>query len=181
VELTPEGIANARRFGASLRGAGKDRNIHFLHTPAKRCRMTAMAIRDGLSPGMPEDIRIRESPEIIDPVIDLEKFRELHDYYGWHALIGRWLAGKVDEGVLWTPGQFSDELLKRVLDGQDFRPQETRIVVAHDITLFPLIHTYFRRSLTSIDYLNGIVIKTDAGKTDIGFERDILSLRRAPS
>jgi broad specificity phosphatase PhoE len=181
VELTPEGITNARCFGESLRGAGKDKKIHFLHTPATRCRMTAMAIRDGLSPGMPEDIRIREAPEIIDPVLDLEKFRELHDYYGWHALIGQWLAGKIDEGVLWNPGQFSDELLKRVLDGQDFRPQETRIVVAHDITLFPLIHTYFRRSLTSIDYLNGIVIKTDAGKTDIGFERDILSLRRAPS
>lgn len=143
--------------------------------------MTAMAIQEGLSSGMPADIRIWEAPEIIDPVLDLEKFRKLHDCYGWHALIERWLAGRIDEGVLWNPGQYSDELLKRVLDGQDFRPREIRIVVAHDITLFPLIHTYFRRSLTSIDYLNGIVIKTDAQKTEIGFERDVLSLRRSQS
>jgi len=50
------------------------------------------------------------------------------------------------------------------------------ITVAHDITLFPLIHSYFGRCLTTIGYMNGIVMRSDGDRTEIGFEEEIVSL-----
>jgi hypothetical protein len=176
VELTPEGIENARRFGTSLTPAVSGKRIRLLHTPAIRCRMTAMAIREGLSPGNTAGIDIGPAPPIADPVRDLDQFRHLNEQFGWHELIQRWLAGQVDEEVLWNARWYSDELLKQVMDGPDFRPGEIRIVVAHDITLFPLIHTYFGRCMTTIGYLNGIVVKADTKAMDMGFEDAVLSV-----
>jgi hypothetical protein len=176
VELTPEGIENARRFGTSLAPVIEGKRIHLLHTPATRCRMTAMAIRDGLSPGNAAGIGIGEAPRIADPVRDLDRFRQLNEQFGWHELIRRWLAGQVDEGVLWNASRYSDLLLKQVLDGTGFLPGEVRIVVAHDITLFPFIHTYFGRCMTTIDYLNGIVVKADTQVMEVGFEGVTLSV-----
>jgi hypothetical protein len=180
VEITPEGIENARRFGISLAPVVSGKRIHLLHTPATRCRMTAMAIREGLSPGNTADIGIGQAPLIADPVRDLERFRHLNEQYGWHELIRRWLEGRVDEEVLWNPGWYSDALLKQVLDGPDFRPGEIRIVVAHDVTLFPLIHTYFGRYMTAIEYLHGIVIKADTETMDVGFEDAMRSVGTCP-
>jgi hypothetical protein len=138
--------------------------------------MTAMAIRDGLSPGNTAGISIGEAPIIADPVRDLDRFRHLNEQFGWHELIRRWLAGQVDEGVLWNASRYTDDLLKQVLDGPGFRPGDVRIVVAHDITLFPLIHTYFGRCMTTIDFLNGIVVKADTRTMDVGFEEVSLSV-----
>ncbi|MDD1711536.1 MAG: histidine phosphatase family protein [Methanoregulaceae archaeon] len=176
VELTPEGVENARRFGSSLAPVVEGKRIHLLHTPATRCRMTAMAIREGLSPGKTAGIGIGQAPQIADPVRDLDQFRHLNEQYGWHELIRRWLDGQVDDGVLWNASWYSDELLKQVLNGPGFHSGEVRIVVAHDITLFPLIHTYFGRYMTTIDYLHGIVVKADTEAMEVGFEDTLLSL-----
>lgn len=176
VEITPEGIENARRFGVSLAPVIEGKRIHLLHTPARRCRMTAMAIRDGLSPGNTAGIGIGDAPHIADPVRDLEEFRRLNEQFGWSELIRRWLAGKIDEGVLWNASRYSEDLLKQVLEGPGFCPGEVRIVVAHDITLFPFIHTYFGRCMTTIGYLDGIVVKADTQTMEVGFDDVSLSM-----
>lgn len=176
VELTRDGIAHARFFGASLAAAAPGRHIHILHTPAVRCHMTAHAIRDGLSPENSARIGIGDAPLIADPVRDLDRFRQLNEQYGWHGMIRLWLDGQVDDDVLWNARWYSDALVRQVLDGPAFRPGEIRVVIAHDITLFPLIHAFFGRSITTIGYLHGIVIKAGPDEMDIGFEGEVRTL-----
>jgi len=175
VELTPEGITMARQFGEALCDVIPDGRIHLLHTPAKRCLMTATALQEGLSSCDFADITIRSDPEIIDPIVDLEKFREQREYFGWHGLIRNWLGRKIDTGILWNPEEYSERLMELLLECPYVKKGDILLVVAHDITLFPVIHTYFKRCMTTIGYLNGIVMKSDECITEIGFEENIMS------
>jgi len=176
VELTTEGIRMAREFGASLHDLIGDRRIFLLHTPAKRCIMTARALEEGLSSRGPVNTSIRADPKIHDPIIDLDKFRELRESLGWQGMIRNWLGRRIDPGILEDPMQYADMLVGMLLDCHYIERGDVLMVVAHDITLFPLIHTYFGRCITTIGYMNGIVMKSDGDKTDIGFEENIMSL-----
>jgi broad specificity phosphatase PhoE len=176
VELTPEGIVMAREFGESLHDVLGNRRIFLLPTPARRCLMTAMAMEEGLSSRGPVNTAIRADPEIRDPIVSLEKFRELRESFGWHSLIRNWLAGRIDSGILEDPAAYADRLVKMLLDCRYVERGDVLLVIAHDITLFPLIHTYFGRCLTTIDYMNGIVMKSDEERTDIGFDGSIAKI-----
>lgn len=139
--------------------------------------MTAVAIRDGLSPGNAAGIGIGDAPQIADPVRDLTGFRQLNEKHGWHGMIRQWLSGRIDEGILMDTASYSDELVRELLRDHEFPPGETRIVVAHDITLFPLIYRYFGRCITTIGFLNGIVIQAGPDEMDIGFEGEIYTTK----
>ncbi|HEU17669.1 MAG TPA: hypothetical protein ENO06_02935 [Methanolinea sp.] len=67
-------------------------------------------------------------------------------------------------------------LVKLLLECDYIDTGDVLITVAHDITLFPLIHTYFGRCLTTIGFMNGIVMRSNGDRTDIGFEEEIMSL-----
>jgi hypothetical protein len=43
------------------------------------------------------------------------------------------------------------------------------VVVAHDITLFPLVFSLFGKPVTAIEFLNGVVILADADVATIQF------------
>ncbi len=176
VELTPEGITMAREFGNSLYDLIGDRRIYLLHTAAKRCQMTARALEEGLSSRGPTLTMIRSDPEIRDPIVDLEKFRDVRESFGWQGMIKNWLGRRIDIGILEDPETYAGMIVKLLLDCDYLDSGDVLITVAHDITLFPLIHSYFGRCLTTIGYMNGIVMRSDGDRTEIGFEEEIVSL-----
>ena len=176
VELTPEGIRMAREFGNALYDLIGERRIYLLHTAAKRCQMTARALEEGLSSRGPAITMIRADPEIRDPIVDLEKFRDVRESLGWQGMIQNWLGRRIDPGILEDPETYANMIVKILLDCDYLDSGDVLITVAHDITLFPLIHTYFGRCLTTIGFMNGIVMKADGDRTEIGFEEEIMRL-----
>lgn len=166
VGLTPQGIRMAQDFGASIRQIAPDTRLLLGHTIARRCEMTARSIRDGFS----SDGRARIlgcEPEIPGPVADMERFLSGKDKGGWPALIERWLDFKIPEEIIANPLKYSDELLATLLSYPGIRDGEMLVVVAHDMTLFPLVFGLFGKNARAMDFLNGVVIS--AGRETAGF------------
>lgn len=177
VEITPEGVSMAREFGESLARVVPDRRLVLGHTIARRCRMTAESIGQGYSPD--NQFRMKEYPqELGDPVVDMDRFIDLREQYGWEALIRKWLDGEIERGVLQDPCTFSENNLKTLLSFRGTEERDLFVVVGHDVTLFPIISSVFGTCLTSVDFLNGIVISADETGAEIRFANPELSLRK---
>lgn len=175
VGLTPQGIRMARDFGASVRQIAPEARLLLGHTIAKRCEMTARSIRDGFS--LDGQARILGcEPEIPGPVADMERLVSLKDECGWPALIERWLDSKIPEEIIGNPRKYSDELLATLLSYPGMRDGEMLVVVAHDMTLFPLVFGLFGKNARAIEFLNGVVISADRDTAAIRFENAEYSL-----
>ena len=168
VGITPEGIVQARTFGGSIRQIAPGRQLFLGHTGAKRSEMTAWSIGEGYCPDKRPRILGCE-PEIKSPVINLEKLVEIRNEFGWEELIGRWLTGGIPEDILWDPQKYSDEILGKLLNYPLVLPGDILVVVAHDVTLFPLVFSLFDKPVHTIEFLNGIVISADANVAKIWF------------
>ena len=176
VGLTPQGIRMARDFGASLRQIAPDARLLLGHTIAKRCEMTARSIREGFSAD--GQVRILGcEPEIPGPVADMKRLVSQIDERGWPALIARWLDSQLPEEIIGNPRKYSDELLATLLSYPGIRDGEMLVVVAHDMTLFPLVFGLFGRNARAIGFLNGVVISADRDTAAIRFENAEYSLK----
>jgi len=57
-----------------------------------------------------------------------------------------------------NPRTYSDEVLHNLLSFPQAGERDLLIVVAHDITLFPIVFNLFGKNVTAVEFLNGIVI-----------------------
>jgi len=168
VGITPEGIVMAREFGESIKQIAPDKRLLLGHTVAKRSEMTARSICEGyLSDNQPKILGCE--PEIKSPVINLEKLVEARNEFGWQELIRRWLEREIPEDTLCNPQKYSDEILGKLLNYPAVHPGDMLVVVAHDITLFPLVFSLFGKPVKAIEFLNGIVISVDTNVAKIRF------------
>jgi len=168
VGITPEGMRMAREFGESLKKIAPDKQLFLGHTVAKRSEMTAWSICEGYSSDNQVKILGCE-PEIKSPVVNLEKLIEMRNEFGWHELIKRWLGREIPEDIIRDSQKYSDEILGKLLNYPTVRPGDILVVVAHDITLFPLVFSLFGKAVKAIEFLNGIVILADANVVKIQF------------
>ena len=168
VGITPEGSVMAREFGKSIKQIAPEKQLFIGHTVAKRSEMTAWSICEGYSSNIHPKILGCE-PEIKSPVINLEKLVEVRNEYGWQELIRKWLGREIPEDTLWDPQKYSDEILGKLLNYPTVRPGDILIVIAHDITLFPLVFSLFGKPVRAIDFLNGVVISADANVAKVRF------------
>jgi hypothetical protein len=169
VGINPEGICMAREFGESIRKVVPNKRLFLGHTVAKRCEMTACSIREGFSLDGETTILGCE-PEIKSPVINLDNLVKLRNEFGWQNLIQQWLESEVPEDILWNPRKYSDEILGKLLTYPKVRPGNMLVVVAHDITLFPLVFSLFGKKVQAIEFLNGIVISAKNDNAEIHFK-----------
>jgi hypothetical protein len=176
VEITPEGILMAREFGESLGKILPGKPLFLGHTVANRCKMTAESIRDGY----PSDsVRILGcEPEIKSPVVNLEKFIAIRNELGWKEGIRRWLDQEIPENTLHNPRQYSDSVLRNLISCPAVGDRDLLIVIAHDITLFPIISRVFGENVKPIEFLNGIVITADTDTAVIHFNDKDFSLKK---
>ena len=168
VGITPEGIVMAREFGESIKQIAPDKRLFLGHTVAKRSEMTARSICEGYSSNNQPKILGCE-PEIKSPVINLEKLVEVRNEFGWQELIRRWLGREIPEETLWDPQKYSDEILGKLLNYPAVCPGDLLVVIAHDITLFPLVFSLFGKPVKAIEFLNGVVISADTNVANIRF------------
>lgn len=169
-EITPEGVLLAREFGAALGRFFPGRDLVLAHTPAVRCRMTAEYIGDGFSPE--GHFRINGgAPEVIDPVLDPHRFIELREEIGWHRLMQKWLMDEISGSILAPAGEYSRSQMRNLLSFTGAE-KDILVVVGHDITLFPLVYHVMGRPLTTIGFLNGIVISVNGDRASVRFADD---------
>jgi len=143
---------------------------------ARRCRMTARSIRDGYPRDMPSRILGCE-PEIPSPVLNQEKYIALREELGWRELIRKWLDGVLPEDTFYHPRRYADVILENLFTCPGIRREDLLVVVAHDITLFPIISSVFGVTVKPIEFLNGIVISADTDSAGVQFADAENSLR----
>ena len=176
VEITPEGILMAREFGESLGEILPWKPLVLGHTAAHRCRMTAEFIRDGYPPSIPARILGCE-PEIKSPVVHQERYIAIRDKLGWREVIRKWLDQEIPEHTFHNPHQYSDYVLRNLLTCPGAREEDLFVVIAHDITIFPIISRVFGVKVKPIGFLNGIVITADTNTAHFQFADAELSLK----
>jgi hypothetical protein len=174
VGITPNGCVMAGVFGASIKEIAPGKRLFLGHTVAKRSEMTARSICEGYSSDNQSKILGCE-PEIQSPVVNPEKLVEVRNEFGWQELIRKWLGREIPEEILWDPGKYSDEILKKLLNYPAVHPGDMLVVVAHDITLFPLVFSLFGKPVKAIEFLNGVVILADSNVAKIQFRNEELS------
>jgi len=169
VGINPEGVRMAREFGKSIRQVVPKKRLLLGHTVAKRCEMTACSIQEGFSSEKQTRVLGCE-PEIKSPVVNLDNLVKLRNEFGWQGLIQQWLRSELPEDTIWNPRKYTDEVLGKLLKYPAVQPGDLLVVVAHDITLFPLVFTIFGKNVKAIEFLNGIVISANSDNAEIQFK-----------
>jgi hypothetical protein len=168
VGINPEGICRARNFGRSLAEVLPGRRLLLGHTVARRCRMTAECIGEGYSPC--KDFRILGCrPDVQDPVADPARYIALREEFGWPGLMKRWLNREISYDILADPHRYARTQLENLVSFHEGCDADLLVVVAHDITLLPIVLHVFGRPITALDFLNGIVITPGRTGTGIRF------------
>lgn len=168
VPITPDGIVHAEEFGRRLRGIAPDRPLMLGHTAPRRCRMTAASIRTGYSfPGQVRDLGVitHIGSVITDPV----RFHALWEERGWHALMREWLSGGIPEDTLTDPYRYSDRVLEGLVSRTAVEDGGLLVAVAHDVTILPIVARACGTVLTTIDFLNGVLISGDMTGAEVRF------------
>ncbi|MDD5143097.1 hypothetical protein [Methanoregula sp.] len=169
IGINPEGVQMAREFGKSIRQVAPKKQLLLGHTVAKRCEMTACSIQEGFS-SLNQTRVLGCEPEIKSPVVNLNNLVKLRNEFGWQGLIQQWLRSELPEDTIWNPRKYTDEVLGKLLKYPAVQPGDLLVVVAHDITLFPLVFTIFGKHVKAIEFLNGIVLSVNSDNAEIQFK-----------
>ncbi|MFA6332715.1 MAG: histidine phosphatase family protein [Methanoregula sp.] len=168
VPITPEGIVHAEEFGRKLKTIVPDKPLLLGHTAPRRCRMTAESIRRGFSsPDNTRDLGIL--PDVESVIVDPGNFSALWEELGWHTLMRQWLSGEIPEHTLHNPHRYSNGLLRKLVSFPGIEDTDLLVVVAHDVTILPVLASACGTTLTTIDFLNGIVINAGRSGAEIRF------------
>ncbi len=168
VAITPEGIVHAEEFGRKLQTIAPDTTLHLGHTAPRRCRMTAESIRKGYaSLNGTRDLGILPCVESV--ITDPGRFRALWDEKGWHSLMQEWLGGAIPGDTIRDPHDYSDRLLRALVSMPGGGDDALMVAVAHDVTILPIVASVCGTTLTTIGFLNGVLISGDATGAKIRF------------
>ena len=176
VGITPEGIRMAREFGESLGEILPGKSLLLGHTAARRCRMTAESICDGYPPDTPARILGCE-PAIPSPVVQLDRYVAIREEFGWHELIRKWLDREIDENTFRDPCRYADDIVRNLFACPGVQAGDLLLVVAHDITIFPIISRVFGVQVNPVEFLNVIVITADTDTAEFRFANAEMSLK----
>ena len=176
VEITPEGVRLARAFGESLAEIFTGNLLLLGHTGALRCRMTAESIGDGYVPA--DRVRILGcQPEIDSPVVDPAKCVPLLTEPGWTEGMKKWLDEEMPPDTLRNPQVYAEDIVRKLLSFPKTGEPDLLVVVAHDITLFPIVSSVFGKKITAVEFLNGVVISTDTTTAEFRYTDAQCSLK----
>jgi len=168
VAITPEGIVHAEEFGRNLKKIVPHTTLLVGHTAPLRCCMTAECIRRGFSsPDTTRDLGIL--PHVENVIVDPVNFSALWEELGWHTLMRQWLGGEIPGHTLENPHRYSNRLLEKLVSFPVVNDNELLVVVAHDVTILPVLASACGTTLTTIDFLNGILISGDPSGAEIRF------------
>ena len=176
VEITAEGIQLARSFGVSLGQILPEKSIRLGHTVAHRCKMTAESIGDGYSnAGQVRHIGIQ--PDVGNVVVNPDEYVKLRNELGWQQIIQMWLNEEIPEETLQNPHKYARNIVGQLISCSDKNHKDILIVIAHDVTILPVLYSVFGKTITAIEFLNGIVITGNSSSPEIRYNDAELSLK----
>ncbi|MDW5562211.1 MAG: histidine phosphatase family protein [Methanomassiliicoccus sp.] len=156
VGLTTKGREDSVAFGRSISGS---RPVRLFHSPAVRCRETALGIAEGLRSNGHQVIFLEESPLLCAPYLKDSRVLGDADRLG-HEFMRAWFDGRFDPRWLLPTSEAADMVLSQVIDGlSSASADHLDIHVSHDWEVVLL-----REELLGIryedagwvDYLTGI-------------------------
>jgi len=110
-ELTEEGMAHARAFGARISGF---RHLRLFHSPVKRCEQTAVCIAQGAAEkGLKVELCGREATLGVDYILDLNEAGRLTLLHGEH-FVRLWFGGEIDRGIIRPARDIAIEKLEKI-------------------------------------------------------------------
>ena len=176
IEITPEGVLMARAFGESLGNIFPKKHILLGHTPAKRCQMTAESIGHGYA--CPDRVRILGCrPHVGSVVTDPDRYIRLREELGWKSLMEKWLNQEVPGQILENPRTYCDKTLEGLVSFQGMNHDDLLVVIAHDVTILPILSSVFGTTKTSLEFLNGLVIMGGSSAVEIRYADAVHSLK----
>jgi len=176
VEITPEGVRLARAFGGSLGEIFTGDLLLLGHTGALRCRMTTESIGDGDVPA--DRVRILGcQPEIDSPIVDPVKCVSLLTEPGWTDGMKKWLDEEMPVDTLRNPQVYAKDILRKLLGFPTTGEPDLLVVIAHAITLFPIVSSLFGKKITTVEFLNGVVISADTTTDEFRFTDEECTLK----
>lgn len=167
LSILPEGAAEARQLGATLRSLG--RSAVFFTSPLKRCVQTCQEILKGMAVDENSTHLITPSRQLGDPsafVIDAQELgRIMRNYDNPIDFLRSWFRGDVPEKVILPPKKGSMVLLRWFLTllEQQSRVSSRAIVacVSHDLIITAFLASLFGYDYEEngvVDYLDGAVL-----------------------
>ena len=168
VTITERGRTAARSFGKAISDRRRNHKLRVHSWGLKRCVDTAECIADGAkeagyhSPGV--------TPlHIKPPVADNEAYNNLMRKGVWTEMLLGWLGEGTYESLV-PMHEYATEVLTQLLD-EDFSARgETTIIATHDLNIFPLVSYLQRKPVTKVDFLDGMVLKSDGKDVHVGFD-----------
>lgn len=168
VEITPEGVLLARAFGESLGQIVPKKRVLLGHTVARRCQMTAESIGHGYA--FPDRVRILGChPDVGSVVADPGNYIRLREELGWQCLMQKWLNHEIPEETLENPHTYCEKILDGLVSFPGMNHDDLLVVIAHDVTIFPILSSVFGKTVTSLEFLNGLVITGDSPAFEIRY------------
>ncbi|MBI0582939.1 MAG: histidine phosphatase family protein [Methanomassiliicoccus sp.] len=129
IGLTEKGKEDAVRFGESIAGPTE---VRLYHSPAVRCRETAMGIAEGLRSNGLRVIGTEERRSLCAPYLKDERVLIDADRLG-HAFMRAWFEGRFDPRWLLPTPEAADMVLSPMISGLDSISENgLEIHVSHD-------------------------------------------------
>jgi hypothetical protein len=158
----------ARAFGEALLKIFPKKHILLGHTPAKRCQMTAESIGYGYA--SPDRVRILGChPQVESVVADPDRYIRLREELGWKSLMEKWLNQEIPGQILENPRTYCNKTLEGLVSFQGTSHDDLLVVIAHDVTILPILSSVFGTTKTSLEFLNGLVITGGSSAVEIRY------------
>ena len=168
IGLTSKGVKAAKDLGKALAKEVKISSLSSYGWGLKRCIDTAEAIAAGAD-GVGCEIRERGVLRFDSPIADRNKYDNAIRSGHWAEFVASWLSGEVQQNAMVPVDKYAPEIFRGLLDSRFCGAQNTSIIVTHDLHILPLVNYVFDMPVSTLDYLDGIVIKSSAGDVQIGF------------
>ena len=81
----------------------------------------------------------------------------------------QWLDLEIPEQTLQNPHTYCKKILGRLVSFPAMDDNDLLVVVAHDVTILPILFSVFGKPITSIGFLNGVVITGGSGVFEIQY------------
>jgi broad specificity phosphatase PhoE len=178
VGLTERGIEAARDLGRAL---AQEEGIHTFGAYGwglKRCIDTADAVAAGAKES---GCRISGQGTLAftSPIADRRKYDVALGSGHWEEFVDDWLRGRAQDGALVPADRFATGFLRELFDRQLPESEGVSLIVTHDLQIYPLVGFLLGIPIRKLDFLNGLIIKTDPRHVRVGFDGTVRSLNRS--
>ncbi len=169
LSITKEGYAAAVKFGKEIGVSDSTLQFQIFSWGSRRVIETAEAITIGLKQAKRNAI----GPSQIffaSPMKNSKEYERAFYSGHWNEFIENWMNGKNPQTAFYPVEEYAKTTYRSLLDEKYCTTGKVTIIVTHDLHIMPLIKYAFPSFCCWLKYLDGIVLKDDGDKINVGFD-----------